>query len=260
MAANAASLLTNVFGQKTDIGKIVQNFDFSQASKTYPKLFYLAPSFGKDGQDLKESMRAIDDRLKIMVAATMMTLARQNDKSWDAVVRTMMQNEIAMPDGEGIARSDTLVRNSLNDFKFDGGPDASIVREVQTWFNRLVSDPDVLNSTKIDINVLAKIVAQTGATVDSFESFFAKEEHHEQTLVDIGVLRFPDIDHPYFKLYRIKLVAWSDSRRIMFHSEDKNGITGEYNCRVFRPRASVIDCLTQAAHAKAVATFDAMFS
>ncbi|KAF5623738.1 hypothetical protein F25303_11705 [Fusarium sp. NRRL 25303] len=226
MAANAASLLTNVFGQKTDVGKIVQNFDFSQ----------------------------------IMVAATMMTLARQNDKSWDAVVRTMMQNEIAMPDGEGVARSDTLVRNSLNDFKFDGGPDSSIVREVQTWFNRLVSDPDVLNSTKIDINVLAKIVAQTGATVDSFESFFAKEEHHEQTLVDIGVLRFPDIDHPYFKLYRIKLIAWSDSRRIMFHSEDKNGITGEYNCRVFRPRASVIDCLTQAAHAKAVATFDAMFS
>lgn len=63
-----------------------------------------------------------------------------------------------------------------------------------------MSDPDVLNSTKIDINVLAKIVAQTGATVDSFESFFAKEEHHEQTLVDIGVLRFPDIDHPYFKV------------------------------------------------------------
>lgn len=76
-------------------------------------------------------MRAIDDRLKIMVAATMMTLSRQNDKSWDAIVRTMMQNEIAIPDGEGIARSDTLVRNNLNDFKFDGGPDASIVKEVR---------------------------------------------------------------------------------------------------------------------------------
>lgn len=63
-----------------------------------------------------------------------------------------------------------------------------------------MSDPDVLNSTKIDINVLANIVAQTGAAVDSFESFFAKEEHQEQTLVDIGVLRFPDIDHPYFKV------------------------------------------------------------
>lgn len=39
-AANAGSLLTNVFGQKTDIGKIVQTFDFSQVSKTYTKLFY----------------------------------------------------------------------------------------------------------------------------------------------------------------------------------------------------------------------------
>ena len=58
----------------------------------------------------------------------------------------------------------------------------------------------MIKSTKIDIDVLAQIVAQTGATVDSFETFFAKDEHHEQTLVDIGVLRFPDIDHPFFKV------------------------------------------------------------
>ncbi|RKK71294.1 hypothetical protein BFJ69_g11142 [Fusarium oxysporum] len=231
-SANAASLLTNVFGQKTDIGKIVQNFDFGQInvrdSKSDNYLHTdLAPSFGKDGQDLKESMKAIDDQLKIMVAGTMMILSRQQDKSWDAVLHTMMQNEILKPDYNAeVARSDKLVKNSSNDFRFDGGADASIVREVQTWFNNLVSDPDVLNSTKIDVNVLANIVARTGATVDSFESFFAKDEHHEQTLIDIGVLRFPDLDRPYFKLYRIKLVAWSASSRVLFHSEDKNGITG----------------------------------
>lgn len=57
-----------------------------------------------------------------------------------------------------------------------------------------------MQSTKIDVDVLAKIVAQTGATVDSFEAFFAKHEYHEKTLVDIGVLRFPDIDNPFFKV------------------------------------------------------------
>lgn len=59
---------------------------------------------------------------------------------------------------------------------------------------------DVLAATKIDINVLGRIVASSGATIDSFESFFAKHEHHEQTMLDIGILRYPDIDHPYFKV------------------------------------------------------------
>lgn len=72
--------------------------------------------------------------------------------------------------------------------------------QVQAWFTKLIGDDDVLKSTKIDIDTLAKIVASTGATVDSFESFFAKNEHHEKTLIDIGVLRFPDIDHPHFKV------------------------------------------------------------
>lgn len=71
---------------------------------------------------------------------------------------------------------------------------------MKTWFVNLIADDNVLQSTKIDVNVLAQIVAQTGATVDGFETFFAKKEHHEQTLVDIGVLRFPDIDHPFFKV------------------------------------------------------------
>ncbi|KDR77777.1 hypothetical protein GALMADRAFT_65750, partial [Galerina marginata CBS 339.88] len=68
------------------------------------------------------------------------------------------------------------------------------------------------------------IVAQTGATVDSFESFFAKTEKHEKTIVDIGVLRFPDQDHPYFQVYRIKIHAWSESERVFFVQEDSNGI------------------------------------
>lgn len=47
---------------------------------------------------------------------------------------------------------------------------------------------------------MARIVAQSGATIDSFETFWVKTETHEQTMIDIGVLRFPDPDQPYFKV------------------------------------------------------------
>lgn len=111
----------------------------------------------------------------------------------------------------------------------------------------LIKDSDVLRSTKIDIKVLAEIVAQTGATITNVETLFFKEESHERNLVDIGVLRYPDIDQPYFKVcetlgkledgqvefnngiiqvYRIQLKAWSRSRRVLMVQEDYNGITG----------------------------------
>lgn len=67
----------------------------------------------------------------------------------------------------------------------------------------LISDNDVLEDTKIDIEVLAKIVAQTGATVNSFRSFVFKKESHEKNMIDIGVLRFPDPEHPYFQVTMI---------------------------------------------------------
>ena len=69
-----------------------------------------------------------------------------------------------------------------------------------TWFTNLIDDPDVLNSTQIDSKVMADIVAQTGATITSFEDFFFKQEEHSKDIVDIGVLRYPDIDRPYFQV------------------------------------------------------------
>lgn len=68
---------------------------------------------------------------------------------------------------------------------------------------KLINDGDVLRSTQIDVTVLANIVAQTGATVDSLETLVWKQETHEKTLVDIGVLRFPDIDNPHFKVEKL---------------------------------------------------------
>lgn len=67
-------------------------------------------------------------------------------------------------------------------------------------FVGLINDVDVLAATNIKIKELAEIVAQTGATVTSLETAVAKTEYHEKTLVDIGVLRFPDIEHPHFQV------------------------------------------------------------
>lgn len=68
------------------------------------------------------------------------------------------------------------------------------------WFSNLIDDSDALDSTQIDSDILEKVVAQTGAMIDSFVSDFAQDEYHEKTMIDIEVLQFPDNDHPYFKV------------------------------------------------------------
>ncbi|KAG0013784.1 hypothetical protein BGZ81_000839 [Podila clonocystis] len=217
----------------------------------------LAPSFGKLNQ---ESVRAMDDKLKVIIAGTTRAIEKlpHDQRSWENVTSTLAQNSLLKPLDDGIANK--LIKDGTNFFKVDGSPDASVVKEVHSWFTKLISDEDVLRSTKIDINALAAIIAWTGATIDSFETFFGKSEYHERTLVDIGVLRYPDIDQPYFKLYRIKLTAWSDCTRVLFVQSDKNGITGEYNVQRYGPRESVIQELKQEILGKAVQEANDLFA
>lgn len=172
--------------------------------------------------------------------------------SWDSVVSAMSTNVCLEPMDATITRSEKLIKNDMNYFKVSGSPDPSIVREVHTWFANLIQDDDVLQDTKIDINSMGNKVAQSGATITSFETFVYKREYHETEVMDIGVLRFPDIDHPYFKVYRIQLTAWSDCTRISFVQHDCNGITGNYNARKYKPRESVIENISKEAKDKAV--------
>ena len=72
---------------------------------------------------------------------------------------------------------------------------------VNEWFRKdLINDEDVLDDTKIGINELAKLVAATGAAVVDFATLFYKHEVHRKTLLDIGILRFPDYRNPHFKV------------------------------------------------------------
>ena len=114
------------------------------------------------------------------------------------------------------------------------------------------ADEDIIKSTGIDIDFLGKIVASTGSIVNTFGEFFAKDKLREVTAVDIGVLRYPDLDNPYFKVYHIKLMVWTDSRRFLIVQFDKNGFKGEFSVRRFRPRESVINNIRSELRTRAV--------
>ena len=226
--------------------------------KRIPVHCALAASYGTL---TSESIKELDKELKVMIAGTLRKMEKLPDYKWETVVSCMMQNPLLerMEDSL-IHRADKLIKKGSNFFKFSREPDKTVVREVHTWFVQLIQDDDVLKDTKIDVDFLAKIVAQTGATVDSFLTFFGKHERHERDIVDIGILRYPEKTMPYFKLYRIKVTAWSDCTRVFFTQDDSNGITGEYHCQKFKPCAEVIAKMKPAIIEKAVTEADNIFA
>ena len=199
--------------------------------------FEYSPSYG---QLTAGTIYQLDVKLKAMIAETVKAINSLSNKSWENIVSCMKQNPVLQLQ-KSISNSDDLTKKGKNVFKFDGSPDDSIVREVETWFvNLLRNDSDARDASGIDIKRLGKIVAKTGATINSFQTFFSKRETHKRTVLNVGILRYPQISTPYFKLYRIKLMAWSDCSRVLFVQDDASGIEGEFECMKFGPNEKTL--------------------
>lgn len=67
-----------------------------------------------------------------MIAGTVQILSklRPEDRRYDNVLTSMMQNPLTEPRDNEDRRADQIYKNSADDFKFDGSPNAAIVNEV----------------------------------------------------------------------------------------------------------------------------------
>ncbi|KAH7404622.1 hypothetical protein KP509_15G034900 [Ceratopteris richardii] len=208
-----------------------------------------AVSYGNllEGGDLLK----LDKKLQIVIASTTKAIgelvqgAKEKGKSieWSLIVPVMSQNLLHEPYDKVIERSDDLIKKGSSYFRIGENEDEAVVREVKSWFQYLVNDEDILDDTNIDIDLCARIVAATGARIESFPTIFYKENKVEGEVLDIAVLRYPDIHEPLFKIYCINLTAWATCRRILTTETHSNGITGEFVCRKYKPREVVMKAL-----------------
>jgi len=232
-------------GKKTLAGSVTETRDI----KYIPVRCNLASSFGQLNNQLKE----IDDELKIMISTTLRQLERTpaEELGWQKIMEICNNNGAMQKLGEPENYSSTYPKNQTSsDENWDwisqgqSSIDRAKLNELQTWFVDLVgNDKDILDDTKIDLEVFALLMSKTGATVKSLNSLFAAKEYNERTMIDISILRFPDIEHPYFRVYRIELKAWSDCSRKFFKQKDVSAISGKFNAQKFGPRDSVMQKL-----------------
>ncbi|RSL60763.1 hypothetical protein CEP54_006590 [Fusarium duplospermum] len=265
-----SSLLTAVFplvdGKLLQVGDLIKDFDFSKINVKQERSrddylhFGLAPSFGELSS---ETIQKLDDEIKIMIAVITKQLVQipPEGRNWDDIVSLCSQSPVLdLVDDGRVDKIDNFTRNASSDFKTDGSPDGNIVKEFNTWFKQLVVDEDVLSGTKMNADVLGRIVAQTGVIIEDFDSFFDKRERHDQNVVDIGVIQYPDVRNPDLKIYRIQLTVWSDCSRTLIRHDDQHGIQGEFNARRFKPRSELISRLSTNVKQQAMSAAENLFN
>ncbi|KAG7090534.1 hypothetical protein E1B28_009643 [Marasmius oreades] len=223
----------------------------------------LAPSFGNINNAGK-SVKQLDDKMKLMIAISMkklLELKNKNALSWNDIQGCFNQNTSLIAESSPKEIVKEFTAESSSDFKFDGSPDPNLVQKVMVWWEgQACPDPDIRNDSKLDIDSLAKVVAWSGAAITDFWNVWSKHERHERTLLEVGVMRYPTIAHPYFKIYRIQLLAWSDCSRTVWHQEDKNGIKSTVTSQIFKPNNEVLDKVKKETMKAAVTEIDDLFS
>lgn len=266
----ASQGLATIFGPEgAAVGKIIQDAfnapGFTDIKSETSFTYKLAASYGTLNKD---SIKQMDEQLKVCIAGTVHELSKVTENnqqpSWDKVVEVMQQNTLVepCPNEPPVNVHDRYINNSSGAFMVDGKPSQDRINEILMWFQNVVKDDDVLKATAInhaEVEKLARIVGETGVSVSDIGSIFHGEENVQRTLLDVGVLRFPDLDHPYFKVYRLKLHAWRSSTRDLFVEKNSNGLDVEFNCRKYKPRESVLAAIRREVIDRAAREAEALF-
>jgi hypothetical protein len=214
------------------------------------------------GQLSADNVLALEDNLKVMMYAVLQTFNRdaESKRNWNSVMSTLKNNPLIeeIPDANvhrdvGYENDEKSGRNRQpNDHPFSN------------WFEtNLISDNNVIEDTAFDMDALEKIIAQPGTT--NVEPATPPRNHYaRKQLVDISILRFPDLDNPFIQVYRLQLAAWNSityrmkSRQI--RQIIRNGVDGVFDSTKFRPRESVLRSIAAHVIAGAVAEIDDLFA
>lgn len=214
----------------------------------------VAKEFG-DAKDYSEWVKGLDKMLEVQSFFAIKAIKekyKEGKHDWDSIVAAMHNADgLAMVPDSKKKVYDTWAADNTNWFKFDGSADADKVRQIQAWFKKSICDTDPTiyeNSAIVSEGVvtrLAKIAAKTGASVDSFQHFWANKDHQKDKVLELGLIRFPDKEDPHVKLYRIQIFAWFNSARVLPVQHDQAGFDLEFDLMKFKAVDAVVEAITE---------------
>lgn len=207
----------------------------------------LAPSYGNELNS--EAYRKIDHDLQVMIAATVQSLNNPSHGilTWEALSEQMEQNQLLNDVENEQYSTGSLIEDNR------GAQELDTSKGMYTSLVNLVKDSDIVDATPINADSLVRLVAtaREKAAVSSTAGRLSNTAG-----IDVGILRYPDITNPYYKVYCIKIDVWFNAEK---GAPAKSGVTCEYRRRDFKPRPDAIQETGAQAQAIAVADAEALF-
>lgn len=194
----------------------------------------LAPQFAAKQSG---AVRGADDELvtAISAAADGVEALDPAARSWEAVVGAVAKSSVLGPRASGTAsqEKDFVVQRDKWFAKSDQRN--KVYTEARNWLATVVDDPDILAARgEIDLQSISAIVG--GGERHGPDSLVFKSNANGKRLLDVGMVRYPDPENPYIKVYRLELSAWHESTVVMGHTSDRNGIRARFDMQEFKPR------------------------
>jgi len=117
--------------------------------------------------------------------------------------------------------------------KFDGAPSLEEIAKAEDCMKDTVQDADIWKMLEIDTELVKKVFSEEGVGVTDFWSLFAREEKRAHIAIDVGVVRFPRIDDPCFKVYRFRVIVFRSESAVLFINNKAAGIFCEFRERKY---------------------------
>ncbi|CAE1272722.1 unnamed protein product [Acanthosepion pharaonis] len=201
--------------------------------------FKVSSSFG---EITSETVQKMDKNLILMIGDSLPRIKQISLETYDGIVEYMKD----IPSLEIVSNS-TKKRTGSYASSSDGLTDlisrTKSKYEAITWYNNFIKNKQIINDAHIDIEFLAEVMTETGVYVKSLESFFFDKVKEVIQEVDISILRFPDIENPYFLVYHIKIMAWRVSERLLMYEQTAGGLQGLFQSIKFKPNTKYLSSL-----------------
>lgn len=189
----------------------------------------LAVEFGSQ-ESLESWVKDLDDQLATASFFAIKEIKQKQAYEWENTVAALNNCDALVQIKDSHRRSvKTWSKSTTDFFKFDGSADSEDVEKLATWFKEVMCEfnPKIYeNSTLVREGVVEKLAAianETGARVESFESFFTATDSHRDRVLEISIIRFPTKDEPHILLYRLEVDAWFKCNRILFAEDNRAG-------------------------------------
>lgn len=117
--------------------------------------------------------------------------------------------------------------------KFDGAPSLGAIAEAEQCMKKTVKDAEIWAMLEIDTDRIKKVFGEEGVGVTDFNSLFIREKKVAHIAIDVGVVRFPRIEDPCFKVYRFRVIVFRTETAILCINKKAAGIFCEFRERKY---------------------------